>query len=346
MSFRRIVLLVLALGMALAALAIYRVFRPWAGFSGEVFVDLRRGWGVSEIADQLAGAGVIRSAWPFVLIRLARPGSRLKAGEYRFDSPLSPWEVYRKIERGEVFYYTVTIPEGHNRFEIAEVVGRTGWISRQDFLVETGRAQSVADLAPGAPSLEGFLFPDTYRVTRHTTAEDLVGMMVERFRQIYGALRQNHRPEASVLEVLALASLVEKETAVDRERPLVASVFRNRLRIGMPLQCDPTVIYALQLTNRWTGDIRKEDLRFPSAYNTYLRAGLPPGPIANPGRASLEAVLAPADTDYLYFVADGRGGHAFSSSLERHAQAVTGYRRAERRARRPAPPPKKHGPRR
>jgi len=333
--FRRTLLTLFLIAAALAIYAAYETLRPYGGFSVDVFVDVRRGAGASEIASRLESAGVLRSGWPFLLIRLLRPGWVLKAGEYRFDSPLSPLEVHRKIALGEVFYHSLTIPEGYSLFEIAAAVTRTVGISRAEFLLAAGRGERVSDLAPGARSLEGFLFPDTYRLTRHTTADELVGQMLGRFRHVFAELG----PAGDPWETVVLASLVEKETAVAAERPLVASVYRNRLRVGMPLQCDPTVIYGLLLANRFRGEIYKDDLSFPSPYNTYLRPGLPPGPIANPGRASLRAALAPVHTDYLYFVADNKGGHVFSGSLDRHSRAVVSYRRANqpRPAARPAP---------
>lgn len=332
MTFRRILLALFAAGALLAVYAGYMILKPYQGYGGEVFVDIRRGADTPEIAGQLARAGVVRAEWPFFLLRILRPRSVLKAGEYRFARPLSPLEVYRKIAAGDVFYYSLTIPEGYNMFDIAEAVARTGVITRQEFLAAARQGERIAAFAPGAQTLEGFLFPDTYRLTHRQSAGELVGRMLHRFRDVFAEL-QAAAPAATrnVLDTVTLASLVEKETAVPAERPLVASVFRNRLRAGMPLQCDPTIIYALQLEGRYDGRIHKEDLALPSPYNTYARAGLPPGPIANPGRTSLQAALAPADTNYLYFVADSNGGHVFSATLERHSRAVADYLRAGRR---------------
>ena len=325
MTFRRTLSLLL-LGVGIAVLyAAWSILRPFQGYAGEAFVDVRRGADTLEIAGDLERAGVLRAEWPMLLLRVVRPRSRLKAGEYRFDRPLSPLEVYGKIAAGEVFYYSVTIPEAYSMFEIADAVAQTGVLTRRQFLAEAVKGGRIADLAPGARSLEGFLFPDTYRLTRHTTAEELAGQMIRRFREVYG------RPSGDVLATVTLASLVEKETALAAERPLVASVFHNRLSLGMPLQCDPTVIYALQLAGRYSGTIHKEDLALSSPYNTYARPGLPPGPIANPGRAALQAALAPAETGYRYFVADNKGGHVFSATLDRHSQAVASYVRANRR---------------
>jgi UPF0755 protein len=334
---RRAALLIFFLLAGALFYTAYSILKPYRAYEGEVFVDIPRGAGTLEISARLQSAGVLRSEWPFWLIRLSRSRGMLKAGEYRFDRPLSPLQVYRKIASGEVFYYSLTIPEGYDMFQIAEAVARTGIMNQQQFLEAARHGERVAAFAPGAKTLEGFLFPDTYRLTRQTTAEELVGQMVRRFRDVFREVQGEHPPQTQqVLETVILASLVEKETPVAAERPMVASVFRNRLRIGMPLQCDPTVIYALELAGRYTGEIRKEDLAFPSPYNTYLHPGLPPGPIASPGRASIEAAVNPAKTDYLYFVADNKGGHVFSANLEKHSQAVASYRRAN--GRRPGPP--------
>jgi len=325
---RRLLIILALLGVTLAAVLTYSVLTPYQGYSAPVFVDIRRGAGSVEIAGQLASAGVLRTQWPFLVLRLVSLRAVLQAGEYHFHQPLSPYQVFRKIAAGDVFYYSITVPEGYSMFEIAEAVARTEVISREQFLAEARRGERLVDLAPGAKTLEGFLFPDTYRVTRQTTAAELVGQMIQRFREVHDELKAA-RPAwtRNVYETVVLASLVEKETPLAAERPIVASVFENRLRIGMPLQCDPTVIYALQLADRYRGEIHKEDLSFQSPYNTYLHFGLPPGPIANPGRASLQATLDPNKTDYLYFVADNKGGHVFSSDLSQHSQAVANYRR-------------------
>jgi len=332
-TLRRSFYFLFLIAVAFGIYASVSILRTYQGYTGEVFVDIRRGADTLEISGQLERAGVLRSEWPFLVLRAVRPRAVLQAGEYRFDRPLSPFEVYQKIARGDTFYYTLAVPEGYTMFEIADALARTGIVSRQQFLLEARKGERVADLAPGAASLEGLLFPDTYRVNHHTTAEQLAGQMVRRFREVFAELRAAApAPPGNVLQTVVLASLVEKETPAPAERPLVASVFRNRLRLGMPLQCDPTVIYALELSGRYSGQIHKEDLASPSPYNTYIHPGLPPGPIANPGRASLQAALAPADTDYLYFVSDNQGGHVFSSSLERHSKAVASYVRANRRS--------------
>ena len=332
MTVRRTLHILFFLAVAVSLYGAYTTLQPYKGYPTEVFVDIPRRSGSLEMAQRLAGGGVLQTEWPFLMVRLLRPRSTLKAGEYHFDHPLSPVEVYHKIAAGDVFYHSLTVPEGYSMFEIADAVARTGVLSREEFLLAAQQGTRVADLVSGARTLEGFLFPDTYRLTRHTTADDLAGQMLKRFREVYADLRGAHPTSSdNILETVVLASLVEEETPQARERPQVASAFRNRLRIGMPLQCDPTVIYALQLLNRYRGELTKEDLAVTSPYNTYVHPGLPPGPIANPGRTSLEAAMAPAETDYLYFVADGKGGHVFSASLDRHSEAVASYRRANAR---------------
>jgi UPF0755 protein len=313
------------LGVLTTAAAVIVVTTPYAGFQGELLVDLPRGMTTREMARRLAERGVIRGEGAFLAIRLVRPRARLQAGEYEFRQAATPWEVFERIHRGDVHYYELTIPEGSNRWEVARLVGQLGFLREEDFVRATGEAKWIQDLAPEATTLEGYLFPSTYRITRHTTAEQLARMMTEQFRVEWKRLG---RP-AEVHRLVTLASLVEKETGVAEERATVASVYRNRLERGMRLECDPTVIYAALLENRYRGTIYRSDLENPHPYNTYKHAGLPPGPIANPGRAALEAALKPAETDYLFFVArpDGSGRHQFTAALRDHERAVREYRR-------------------
>jgi UPF0755 protein len=260
--------------------------------------------------------------------RVARRGERqLKAGEYRFERAASPLDVVARLMRGDVYLQAVTFPEGLTVREMAALFESQGLGAAKAFSDAAGQADLVRAFDDRARDLEGYLFPDTYRVPRKTTAPDLVKQMVARFTQVFGA-EQREAAKASgttVREIVTLASLVEKETAVPDERPIVAAVYRNRLRIGMGLQCDPTVIYALQRAGRFTGNLTRADLAFDSPYNTYRRAGLPPGPIASPGKASLEAALAPADVPYLYFVSRNDGSHAFATTLSEHNRNVQQY---------------------
>jgi UPF0755 protein len=324
---------------AFAAWAIYAPIGPVAGTSDEAatYVDIAPGTGTKAIAAQLEEAGVLRSRYAFDLLRAVK-GGKLIAGEYRFNQPATASDVYARMVRGDVYTIPVTIPEGYNIFEIAQAVQAAGLGSREAFLAaERSQTGLIADLAPNATSLEGYLFPDTYRFGRHATPEQMVAAMVRRFRQVavqVGLMDNVDLSAGSRLQVVnlpqivILASLVEKEVSQGSERPLVAGVFVNRLAQGMPLATDPSVIYAALLEGRYRGAIYASDLESTSPYNTYRHAGLPPGPIANPGVAALKAALAPAHTDYLYFVADAEGHSRFSATLKEHTEQVEAYRRA------------------
>lgn len=327
-----IALLVLLLSALVAAgIGGYWYFGPYRGFGAETFVEIDHGMSSQEIARTLASHGVVRSRWAFLAVRALHPRATLQAGEYRFGSTQTPFQVFDKIHRGDIFYEDFTVPEGSNIFDIASLLEQSDTVPAADFLKAAADPQSIRDLDPLAPDLEGYLFPSTYRVTHRTTAELLCQMMTAQFRKQWTALGGQKRI-ADTHKIVTLASLVEKETAVPQERPLVAAVFSNRLRLDMPLQCDPTAVYAALLENRYRGVIRRSDLASANPYNTYVHPGLPPGPIANPGSSSLAAALHPADVDYLYFVAkpDGSGSHHFSSTLDEHEKAVEAYRKNER----------------
>jgi UPF0755 protein len=317
---------VLAIGAILGAGGLYYfLIRPYAGFHDEAFVEIAKGASTPTIARLLADAGVIEYPWQFLLARVLQPSAKLSAGEFRFANPASTLDVYGRIARGDVFYYELKIPEGLNMFDIASVVEGLGLTPAREFLAAARDASLIRDLAPAAPTLEGYLFPDTYRVTHHTGARELCRILTQRFRAEWKRLDTS----ADVHETVTLASLIEKEAAVPEDRPLIASVFHNRLGIGMKLDCDPTTVYAALLQSRYRGTIHQSDLASPNPYNTYQHPGLPPGPIANPGLASLRAALKPAITDYLYFVArpDGSGRHQFSKDIAAHRQAAAQYRR-------------------
>ena len=318
--------LTLFLAFLLVALALWLLLAPF-GPATERLVDLPSGTSSFEIASLLQGNGIIRSRLAFDLLRLVAR-RRLRAGEYRFDHPASAVEVYRRIVHGDVFTHTVVIPEGFNIFDIAHAVEAAGLLPAAEMLdAEKSDTALIADLVPPGThptSLEGFLFPDTYRFARHTSANVMLGAMVRRFRQQSALLSLS--PGVDLLHTLTLASLVEKEVAQPEERPLVASVFANRLRAGMPLQTDPTVVYAALLDNRFRGTIFASDLHAPSAWNTYTHPGLPPGPICNPGLRSLQAVLHPPPSTYLFFVSDAAGHTRFSSTLAEHNLHVAEYR--------------------
>jgi UPF0755 protein len=322
------------LGLPLLAMAVLCV--AWfgvlpAGPDTETFVEIAPGSSTSQIAADLQQAHIIRNQYAFELVRVLKRG-RLKAGEYRFDHPATVSEVYARIARGDVYTRALIIPEGANRFDIAARVADAGLGSKEDFLRATvTEASLIADIDPHAATVEGYLFPDTYRFPRKATAGQMIATMVRRFRAVASqiGLQDNFRP------VVTLASLVERETAVEAERPLVASVLTNRLASKMPLMTDPAVIYGLEMEGKWRGAIYASDLKYDTAYNTYMHAGLPPGPIANPGLPSLRAAMHPAATAYLYFVAAGadpQGKSRFAVSLSEHNKNVASYREAVKRA--------------
>ncbi len=327
---RRAVGLIL-LGLALAAgWFVAALYLPYQGFPREgVFVDVPRGAPGRAIARLLAEKGVVRSRFAFEALCRWRPRCALQAGEYFFEHPVTPSEVLQAMAEGRVYVKTVTVSEGSTKFEIADVMAREGLASPQAFLEAVQDPTPIRDLAPRARSLEGFLFPATYEFPRHISPQEIAGAMVKRFREAWESLPEaaRNRNGLPVDAVVTLASLVERETSIPAERPLISGVFTNRLRRGLPLQCDPTVIYALKLADKYSGSLDASDLNFDSPYNTYLHPGLPPGPIANPGEASLRAALDPPQVDYFYFVADTQGGHFFSKTLAEHNQNVARYRR-------------------
>ena len=315
-----------------------RFDRPFKGYDGpEQFVEVPPGSPVSVIGQRLIDAGVISSRPAFRYALWATGQSRrLQAGEYRFDRPMRPVEVIEKLAQGDVFVQPITFPEGLTIREMAALFEKAGLGTATDFQRAARGRNLVAHLDPRAPDLEGYLFPDTYTLPRRATADRLIELMVAGFEK---AFDETLRADAAARgldarELVTLASLVEKETAKPEERPLVAAVYSNRLKIGMGLQCDPTVIYALERAGRFTGNLRREDLLFDSPYNTYRYAGLPPGPIASPGRASLEAAVRPADVPYLYFVSRNDGSHEFAATLAEHNANVERWQRQYFRDRR------------
>jgi UPF0755 protein len=320
-----IVLLLLAAGGFLG----WQIFAPYRGFSGERFVDIPHGTSTSAVAELLTKAGVVRSKLALLAARVAWHGRVLQAGEYRFARPASAMEVFDRIARGDVFYVELVVPEGKNMFDIAGLVEQTGLIKGEQFLAAARDPAIIRDLDLLAPTLEGYLFPDTYRLNHHSTAEKLCRTMTGKFREVWSGLKTG----ADVHRTVTLASMVERESKVPQDRPLVAAVFTNRLRIGMKLDCDPSTIYAAILDGRYRGTIYRSDLNSPHPYNTYQHTGLPPGPIANPGVPSIEAVLHPADSAALYFVLrpDGSGAHQFSNNIADQNAAAARYRHAAQR---------------
>ena len=326
---KKFLLLVLVLAVIGAGIAWwgYGVLNaPYRGFTEEeVFVEIPQGAGVSGIASRLAAAGVVSNALAFrVAARLSGEERKLQAGEYRFAEAARPGDIVARLARGDVYARLVTFREGLTMFEMADVFAASGIGTAAEFLTEARDASRIKAVDSRASSLEGYLFPDTYKMPRSTGAKGTVDAMVAGFLRVFDA---DLRAEAaarglSTHEAVTIASIVEKETGQAQERPLVSAVYQNRLRINMPLQCDPTVIYALQLTRRWNGNLTREHLQLNSPYNTYRNPGLPPGPIASPGRGSLEAAVRPADAPYLYFVSKNDGTHVFASTLAEHNRNV------------------------
>jgi UPF0755 protein len=341
--------------LALAALGAaawlwYAIERPYQGFAAQgVFIDLPRGASSRTAARLLKQNGVIRSALAFEVYARRHPRRRLQAGEYFFNHPISGHDVFWQIADGRVYQQPFTVREGETIFDIAQDLESEKLMTADEFMAAAQNPELIRDIAPHAKTLEGYLFPATYFLPRHPAPADLTAEMVHKFKEEWQHIApaeskndksglEHGRPVASIV---TLASLVERETPKPEERPLVAGAFENRLRKNIPLQCDPTVIYAMQDAGQYRGKLTGADLHFPSPYNTYAHAGLPPGPIGNPGEMSLRAALEPTKTDYLYFVANTQGGHFFAATLSEHNRNVTRYRRllAGLPADPPAPPP-------
>jgi peptidoglycan lytic transglycosylase G len=320
-----VAVLIVAAGCA-AYVVLGRVNEPFRAYAEEAqLVDIPQGAGTRAIGERLVAAGVVRDRVTYrAALWLSGNARHLKAGEYRFDHPMSPRDVLGKIARGEVDLVSITFPEGLTIADMAHLYESHGFGPAADFKAATKDVSAIRELDPLATDLEGYLFPETYALPRRAHASDLVHAMTDRFQKV---LTPEVRAESAgrgltVRQLVTLASIVEKETARPEERPIVAAVYSNRLRLGMGLQCDPTVIYALQRAGRYDGNIRRDDLMFDSPYNTYRYAGLPPGPIAAPGKGSLEAAANPAENDFLYFVSRNDGSHEFARTLSEHNRNV------------------------
>ena len=307
--------------------------------STETFVMLRPGYSTHRIAAELKVSGIIRSERAFILWHYLHRGRSLKAGEYRFDQSRNMIDVHNRLARGDVYFRTVVVPEGFTMFDIARAVEAAGLGPAEDFLkVAQSDTALIADLDSSTQSLEGYLFPDTYQFSRMMTMQEMAAAMVKQFRQVAGQI-ELVSPTTGVMVprlplpvhfIVTMASIIEKETAVPEERPLVSSVYWNRWEKKIALDADPSIIYAELLAGTYTGALHHDDMRFNSPYNTYTHAGLPPGPIANPGKSALEAAMHPAQSDYYYFVADAAGHHRFARTMEEHNKNVAAYRRAMR----------------
>jgi len=326
-------LLVLLAAGAAAGYVWYSIEKPYGTIPADgLYVDIPHGASRRAAAHILEKAGVIRNSFAFEFYARRHPKRTLEAGEYVFDHALSGKEVFWKLANGEVFEQPFTVREGETIFDIARDLEAAKYMSAEDFLQATEDTSEIKDLFPEARSLEGFLFPATYNLPKHAPAQELTGMMVRKFREALANVlptggAEGDPPSPSIGSVVTLASLVERETPKPDERPLVAGVFTNRLEKNIPLQCDPTVIYALQMDDEYNGTLRLRDLHLNSPYNTYRNRGLPPGPIGNPGEVALRAALHPAETDYLYFVANTQGGHFFAATLAEHNKNVAKYHR-------------------
>jgi UPF0755 protein len=337
---RKILWLVLIAAFASAGWFAWAVLTPTEP-PARTFVMLHPGYSTHRIAAELKSAGVIRSERAFVLWHYFHRRRSLKAGEYLFEKPTNIIDLQKRLGRGDVYFRTVVVPEGFTMFDIARAIEAAGLGPAADFLkVAQSDTALVADLAPGAPSLEGYLFPDTYQFSRMQTMQDMAAAMVKQFRQVARQIGLIGPTEGGVGVVVntplplqttvIMASIIEKETAVAEERPLVASVYYNRLTKKIALDADPSIIYAELLAGVYQGSLHHDDMRFNSPYNTYMHPGLPPGPIGNPGKSALEAAMHPAQSDYYYFVADATGHHRFARTIDEHNKNVAAYRRAMR----------------
>jgi UPF0755 protein len=317
------------------------IYAPYQHAAAKKTITIESGASTASIVDRLYQEGVLKYEWPTLIwLRVFPNSKRFKAGDYEFKSPISPHEVIDQLIRGSLSTRQFTIPEGYNRFDIARMLYGLGLKEQppprlEDLQALFKNTSLIADLDPQATSLEGYLFPDTYDYTANTKRAQLVEAMVRRFREVYTPEMQARAQQKnmSARQAVTMASLIEKEARVDGERELISSVFHRRLKMNMNLGCDPTVIYAALLAGNYRGKIYQSDLDRDSPYNTYKRVGLPPGPIASPGKRSLQAAVNPAETDYLYFVVDGQkndGSHRFSATSAQHEKAVQAYRASER----------------
>lgn len=327
---RRLLPLLLVVCLVIGGVGLwYRSFltTPSPG-NGEMVVEIPKGTGVRGIGALLAAKGLLRDDIRFLaLVWLSGIRAKLQAGEYSLPRGLTPPELLQLLVKGSTLRHHVTIPEGVTVAQAALLFARDGWIKQDRFLALSQDKTLIRQLGLDAPSLEGYLFPETYTLVRNEADErSVLRMMVERFHRVWRDLNINEAHGLNRHQLVILASVVEKETGAAVERPLIARVFLNRLDRQMPLQSDPTVIYGIQDFN---GNLTKADLKRHTPYNTYTLPALPAGPICNPGRAALEAVIRPADSQALYFVSKNDGTHVFSTNLADHNRAVQIYQRGK-----------------
>ena len=324
-------LLIFFLCAFLALYVAYFLITPAEGDKKEEIFVVKKGSGLKTVAMELERERLIKSKDLFMLWAILKGGTRdIKAGEYGLSQSMAPIRIYNILASGAVKTYPLTIPEGLTAEQIADILAKNNLVSKGEFISLVGDKTLVASYHIDGPSLEGYLYPDTYVISRDMGARELIDLMVNRFWEVFNNLIRGQRSTTGGLlplsDIVTLASIVEKETGLAEERPVIASVFLNRLKKRMRLESDPTVIYGLKDFN---GDLRRKDLRTASPYNTYITYGLPPGPIANPGREALMAIVNPAETDYLYFVSRNDGSHHFSTTLKEHNRAVARYQKRQ-----------------
>ena len=330
-------LLFLSIGfLLLGSLCVFSwfLFAPISKTESTKIVFIRKGTPLKKVSELLEQEGIIRNRHFFVFITtLLGKKTRIKAGEYEFHTQMLPLDVLSALSKGQVKHHLVTIPEGLTLSQIAQLLENSNLVEKKGFLQKTSsppfiNALGLSQLA--GPTLEGYLFPDTYHLLREMDPAEVIQMMVHQFRKVFGPDFARWASELGISErdVVILASIIEKETSLPEEKPLVSAVFHNRLRKKIPLQSDPTVIYGIKNFN---GNLTKQDLMRPTPYNTYVIAGLPPTPICNPGKDSLLAAVHPAPVSYLYFVSKNDGSHYFSSAIEEHNQAVWKYQKYPRK---------------
>ncbi len=308
------------------------LFRPPSQKPGKVEIKVERGESFSTVLRKLRDGRVIPNERIFSFwARLRGIDKKIHWGIYVFELPLAPHEVLNQMLLGKGVFHRITIPEGLTVKEIADLLEKGGIAKKDRFLMEAKDPELLSSLGLEDRGVEGYLFPDTYYFTPFATEKDIIIAMAEQFREVFNSLmrERSRRIGFDLHQVVTLASLIEKETGIDAERPLISGVFHNRLKLGIPLQSDPTVIYGLKY---FSGTLTHRDLQSPSPYNTYRIQGIPPGPICNPGLSSLMAALYPAQVPYLYFVSKNDGSHLFSVSLEDHNRAVKVYQAGKRRS--------------
>ena len=328
--FEKIAFIIIILAVVVSTHLYVTFFTPASREGGLRTVYIQKGTGFRVVAENLEKAGVVRDAESFIYAaRLLGAYKKVQAGEYELDSSMTPLSILNALTAGRVKKHLVTIPEGYNIQEVADALGAEGLVDPAEFTARARDRYFVATLGLDGATLEGYLFPDTYSFTKGMTVDEVITKMVEKFKTVYMA-EFDSRARAkgmSMRTVVTLASIIEKETGSPGERDLISAVLHNRLRKRIKLQSDPTVIYAIK---DFDGNLTRKHLLEKTPYNTYVNYGLPPGPIANPGRASLDAAISPANADYLYFVSMNNGKHFFSSSLKEHNRAVDSFQRKHR----------------